>query len=38
MNKEKSFQLRKRVNELFFKKIYQRGKLSEKSECLGISL
>jgi len=38
MNKEKSFQLRRKVNELFFKKIYQREKLSEKRECLGISL
>jgi len=38
MNKEKSFQLRKKVNELFFKKIYQREKSSEKRKCLGISL
>jgi len=38
MNKEKLFQLRGRVNQLFFKKIYQRDKLSKKKECLGISL
>lgn len=38
MNKEKLFQLREKINELFFKKSYQREKLSKKKECLGISL
>ncbi len=38
MNKEKSFQLRKKVNQLFFKKKYQREKLLEKKEYHGILL
>lgn len=31
MNKEKLFQLRKRVNKLFFKKSYQNDKSVEKN-------
>ncbi len=31
MNKEKSIQLRKKVNQLFFKKIYQNGALAKKN-------
>ena len=31
MNKEKSIQLRKKVNELFFKKIYLNDTLAEKN-------
>jgi len=38
MNKEKLFQLRRRVNDLFFKKIYQKERLLNRKECLGISL
>jgi len=38
MNKEKSIQLRGKINKLFFKKIYLREKLSEKKEYPGISL
>ena len=38
MNKEKLFQLRKRINKLFFKKIYQNEKLLSGKEYLGISL
>lgn len=30
MNKEKLVQLRKRINELFFKKNFQRDKLTEE--------
>lgn len=36
MNKEKLIQLKKKINELFFKKNYQREKLSEKKKYLGI--
>ncbi len=38
MNKEKSFQLRERVNKLFFKKKYQREKLLGGKGYHGISL
>jgi hypothetical protein len=38
MNKEKLFRLREMVNELFFKKNYQRGKSSRRKEYLVISL
>ena len=38
MNKEKLIQLRKKVNELFFKKSYQKEKLAERSVCQEISL
>ena len=38
MNKEKLIQLRKRVNELFFKKNYQNEKLLTKKEFPVISL
>ncbi len=38
MNKEKLIQLREKVNQLFFKKIYLRGKLLRKKMYLGILL
>lgn len=38
MNKEKLTELRKKVNELFFKKIYQKEKSLEKKGCLVSSL
>lgn len=38
MNKEKLIQLREKVNQLFFKKNYQREKLLERKEYRGISL
>jgi len=38
MNKEKLFQLRERVNKLFFKKTCQREKLSGRKEYRGVSL
>ena len=38
MNKEKLIQLRKKVNELFFKKIFQKGALAERSIYHEISL
>lgn len=38
MNKEKQIQLRKKINELFFKKNYQNGKLLINRKYLGILL
>jgi len=38
MNKEKLIQLREKINELFFKKIYRKGKLLRKKIYLGILL
>lgn len=38
MNKEKLIQLREKVNQLFFKKIYQNERLLDEKEYLGISL
>ncbi len=36
MDKEKLVQLRKKVNDLFFKKNYQKDKLLKGKRCLGI--
>jgi len=36
MNKEKLIELRKKVNELFFKKIYQKEILLRRNGYLGI--
>lgn len=36
MNKEKLIELRKKVNELFFKKIYQKETLLRRNGYLGI--
>ncbi len=38
MNKEKLIQLRTKVNELFFKKSYQREKSAERSIYQGVLL
>jgi len=38
MDKEKTFQLRKKVNELFFKKSYQNERLSVEKGFHGILL
>ena len=35
MIKEKLFKLRKKINEMYFKKNYQNGKLLDKKKCLG---
>lgn len=35
MNKEKLIQLRRRVNELFFKKTFPKGRLLKRKRSLG---